>query len=128
MTLWGKKLEEIICIDSSIDMINLAETLMRGGDMQGKLIIPQTFYKQNMPSSANVRTASIDLLAEVDTQCFFQRKFDLVVSAYSLLEFPSMDSRLDTIHNLWSKVNNYLVLVEQGTSEGFKVKFIKFFN
>lgn len=46
----------------------------------------------------------------------------MVVSAYSLFEFPSMDERLDTILKLWSKVNNYLVLVEQGSTEGFKVK------
>jgi hypothetical protein len=65
LTLWGKKLDEIFCIDSSIEMINLAETLMRGGDMEGKLIIPQTFYKQNMPVSANVSICVIDLIHEV---------------------------------------------------------------
>jgi hypothetical protein len=46
-------------------MINLAETLMRGGDMEGKLIIPQTFYKQNMPVSANVSKKVNNLIPEV---------------------------------------------------------------
>lgn len=50
-----------------------------------------------------------------------QVMYDLVVSAYSLLELPSFSARIQTILNLWNKTQNYLVIVENGTNAGFKV-------
>ncbi|CAB3365078.1 Hypothetical predicted protein [Cloeon dipterum] len=100
---WGKKLDEIFCIDSSPHMIELAELLLKGADANGQFFIPKTYFKQLMSPNPN-------------------RKFDLVVSAHTLFEFPTMDSRLDCYLNLWRKTNNYFVLVEQGTTEGFKVR------
>ncbi|CAB3365076.1 Hypothetical predicted protein [Cloeon dipterum] len=99
---WGKKLDEIFCIDSSPHMIELAELLLKGADANGQFFIPKTYFKQLMSPNPN-------------------RKFDLVVSAHTLFEFPTMDSRLDCYLNLWRKTNNYFVLVEQGTTEGFKL-------
>lgn len=43
------------------------------------------------------------------------------MSAYALLELPSSTSRLQTILKLWNKTEKYLILVEMGTSAGFKV-------
>lgn len=52
---------------------------------------------------------------------FLQTSYDLVVSAYSLLELPSTSTRIDTLINLWNKTDKYLVLVEYGTNGGFRV-------
>lgn len=57
----------------------------------------------------------------VITRKSFQRKYDLVVSAYSLLELPTMHTRLETVAKLWAKTEQYLVIVEKGTNAGFKV-------
>lgn len=59
---------------------------------------------------------------------FFQITYDLVVCAYSLLELPSFQSRLQTLVNLWNKTEKYLVVVEQGTNTGFKVSFVVISN
>jgi ribosomal protein RSM22 (predicted rRNA methylase) len=50
-----------------------------------------------------------------------QLKYDVVISAYTLLELPSARTRLETILNLWNKTDKYLVIVEHGTNAGFKV-------
>ena len=51
----------------------------------------------------------------------FQLKYDVVISAYTLLELPSARTRLETIISLWNKTSKYFILVEQGTNAGFKV-------
>lgn len=43
------------------------------------------------------------------------------MSAFSLFELPGQESRLETILKLWKKTKNYLIIVEEGTKEGFKV-------
>ncbi|KAF4518085.1 hypothetical protein B566_EDAN007786, partial [Ephemera danica] len=50
-----------------------------------------------------------------------QRQYDIVTSAFSLFELDSTESRLQTLHNLWGKTRNYLVLIEQGTQAAFKL-------
>lgn len=52
---------------------------------------------------------------------YSQLKFDLVVSAYSLLELPDIKNRFETLLNLWNKTKNYIVLVEMGTKAGFSL-------
>lgn len=47
--------------------------------------------------------------------------YDIVVSAYSLLELPSFESRMDTVLKLWNKTGRYLILVENGTNAGFRI-------
>ena len=48
--------------------------------------------------------------------------YDLVVSAFTLLELPSLENRIKTILNLWDRTKKYLVIVENGTNAGFKVR------
>lgn len=48
-------------------------------------------------------------------------KYDLVVSAFSLFELQSLEKRKEVIRNLWEKCDGYLIIVENGTSAGFKV-------
>lgn len=50
-----------------------------------------------------------------------QIPYDLVVSAFSLMELPSATARLETVDKLWNKTQEYLVLVESGTKAGFTV-------
>lgn len=49
-----------------------------------------------------------------------QTKFDIVVSAFSLLDLPSKSSRINTIENLWHKTKDILVIVETGKKAGFQ--------
>lgn len=50
-----------------------------------------------------------------------QSQYDLVLSAYSLLELPSSYNRLETVLKLWNKTARILVLVERGNTTGFRV-------
>lgn len=38
-----------------------------------------------------------------------------------MFELPSLQTRLETILNLWNKTSGYLVVVEHGTNAGFKI-------
>lgn len=44
-----------------------------------------------------------------------------MLSAFSLLELPSVETRLQTLRTLWQKCDRFLVIVEQGTRAGFNV-------
>ena len=50
-------------------------------------------------------------------------KYDLVLCSNSLLELPSAEERLSTIHSLWRRVEDggYLVIADIGTNAGFHV-------
>ena len=50
-------------------------------------------------------------------------KYDLVVCSNSLLELPSAQDRLSTVHALWERVQpgGYLILADTGTNAGFHV-------
>ncbi|XP_067833289.1 ribosome assembly protein METTL17, mitochondrial, partial [Heptranchias perlo] len=50
-----------------------------------------------------------------------QVKFDLVVSAYSLSELPTLAERLRVLEILWRKTEGFLVLIENGTKEGHRM-------
>lgn len=51
------------------------------------------------------------------SRLYFQIKFDLVTSAFSLLELPSTEHRLQTVASLWGKTNSMLVRpVSQSTA------------
>jgi hypothetical protein len=43
------------------------------------------------------------------------------MSAHSLFELPTASERRKVIKNLWKKTNDFLVIVEHGTTAGFKV-------
>ncbi|KAL1438872.1 hypothetical protein MTO96_047610 [Rhipicephalus appendiculatus] len=49
-----------------------------------------------------------------------QITFDLVVSAFTLMELPNAMQRLETVANLWGKTSGLLVLIENGTQAGHR--------
>ena len=51
----------------------------------------------------------------------FQMKYDLVVSAFTFLEFGNQDQRLEYLETLWRRVepNGFLILLEVGSTAGF---------
>ncbi|EAT44846.1 AAEL003822-PA [Aedes aegypti] len=99
--LWKEHIFEYVSIDASADMNDLAELILRGGEMNKAMSLRNVFYRQFLPASHN--------------------KYDIVLSSFSLFELPSKKNRLDVIENLWNKCDGYLVLVEQGTYAGFSL-------
>lgn len=97
---WVDTIKEYYCVDISKDMNELSEYLIKRTvpEIKRKYI----FYRQFFPASP------------IPT-------YDIVVSAYSLLELPNQISRLETILKLWQKTEQYLIIIEQGTNAGFKV-------
>ncbi|XP_024944255.1 methyltransferase-like protein 17, mitochondrial isoform X2 [Cephus cinctus] len=95
---WLKSIKEYFCVDISLHMNELSEQII----LKSKPKINNIFYRQFLPASPNP-------------------PYDIVVSAYSLMELPNTESRLQTILKLWRKTNKYLVIVEQGTNAGFKL-------
>ncbi|KZC04745.1 Methyltransferase-like protein 17, mitochondrial [Dufourea novaeangliae] len=109
---WTKSIKEYYCVDASPDMNDLSEYLLKRSNT--RINISDVFYKQFLPVSAN-------------------RTYDIVVSAYSLLELPNQISRLEVIGRLWRITERYLVIVEQGTKCGFDIinearEFILMYN
>ncbi|XP_066277200.1 ribosome assembly protein METTL17, mitochondrial-like [Branchiostoma lanceolatum] len=100
--LWGRWLREYSCFDTSSSMNDLAELLLRGGEENGKLLHPNTFFRQYELPNPNV-------------------KHDLVVCAYSLSEQPSAVQRMRVLRRLWRKTSQFLVVLENGTNEGYKM-------
>ncbi|XP_047482809.1 LOW QUALITY PROTEIN: methyltransferase-like protein 17, mitochondrial [Penaeus chinensis] len=103
-SIWPGKCKEVVCIDSSSEMNDMADKLLRGGDPEKPLQTRPggTFFKQFLPMSSTL-------------------KYDIVVSSRSLFELPDMASRLRTIDILWRKTSKYLVLVEAGTNAGYRL-------
>ncbi|XP_006624305.2 methyltransferase-like protein 17, mitochondrial [Apis dorsata] len=97
---WYKSIKEYYCVDVSRDMNELSEYLIKNATP--KINTNYVFYRQFFPASP------------IPT-------YDIVVSAYSLLELPNQISRLETILKLWNKTERYLIIVEQGTNIGFKI-------
>jgi len=42
-------------VDASSEMLQLGAILMRGGVKNGQFILPQTYYRQFLPATANVQ-------------------------------------------------------------------------
>ncbi|XP_045118065.1 methyltransferase-like protein 17, mitochondrial isoform X1 [Portunus trituberculatus] len=102
--VWPHTCREVVCVDSSSDMNDLADRLLRGGNADKPRLVREggTFFKQFLPLS--------NLL-----------KYDLVISSRSLFEIPNINMRLKTIDVLWQKTSGYLVLVETGSNEGYRL-------
>nr|XP_015833913.1 PREDICTED: methyltransferase-like protein 17, mitochondrial [Tribolium castaneum] len=98
---WKKHIFEYFNVDSSRDMNDLAQILLQDGKGTNKMSLRGVFYRQFLPATNTT--------------------YDLVVCAYTLLELPSRQARLDTILNLWNKTQKYLVVVDHGTNAGFQV-------
>lgn len=100
-SLWKEHIFEYVSIDASADMNELAELILRGGEINKGMSLRNVFYRQFLPASHN--------------------KYDIVLSAFSLFELPSKKNRLEAIENLWNKCDGYLVLVEQGSYAGYSL-------
>ncbi|XP_011866454.1 PREDICTED: methyltransferase-like protein 17, mitochondrial isoform X2 [Vollenhovia emeryi] len=96
--IWSNTLQEYFCVEPSEFMIELSERLAKAA----KPKIKEVFSRQYFPISTN-------------------RTYDIVVSAHTLFELPGLESRLDAILKLWTKTENYLIIVEEGTNAGFKL-------
>ncbi|CAG9822967.1 unnamed protein product [Phaedon cochleariae] len=97
---WKQNIYEYFNVDISRDINDLAQTLLQGGTPKGNK--PKgVFYRQFLPAT--------------------KVTYDIVISAYSMMELPSLQARLETVVNLWNKTGKYLVIVEQGTNAGFKI-------
>lgn len=98
--IFGETIKEYTMVDSSLPMITLAEQLLTDHETKQRHI-PNVHMRQFVSPSPNV-------------------KHDLVVSAYTLCEFPDQASRLKILETLWSKTRDMLVLVEDGSPDAFQ--------
>lgn len=96
---WPNSVSEFLNIDLSKEQQSLCEFLLRGGKYSAE-VLPGVFHKQYLPTST-------------------KSKYDMVVSAFSLLELPNAELRANIIENLWQKTDDLLVLIERGNIGGF---------
>ncbi|XP_073822007.1 ribosome assembly protein METTL17, mitochondrial [Musca autumnalis] len=96
--LWKDSVYEYYNVDSSRDMNELSELILKDGNENQQITLRNVFYRQFLPS--------------------LETKYDLVVSSYSLFELSNAQSRRDVILNLWKKCDGYLIIVEEGSRRG----------
>ncbi|WAR11673.1 MET17-like protein [Mya arenaria] len=104
-TIWKKAVQENYCVDTCTQMNDLARSLLsidRGHPL--KLAVNGATFREAIPSDKDSNN-----------------RFPLVVSAYLLMEMPSVVERLELVELLWRLTDNYLVLVEHGTMAGYKL-------
>lgn len=99
--LWESSIYEYYLVDASRYMNDLSDLILRDGDVNKAMFLRNVNHRQFLPASDD--------------------KFDLVLSAYSLFELPSLKNRLEVANNLWNKTGQYLIFVEVGTNSGFTV-------
>jgi len=99
--LWKDSIFEYFNVDSSTTMNDLAELILKGGDDNKERSLRNVFYRQFLGAPTV--------------------GYDVVLSAFSLIELPNRKNRLEVLTNLWTRCNGYLVLVEMGTNAGFKL-------
>ncbi|XP_038630733.1 methyltransferase-like protein 17, mitochondrial [Scyliorhinus canicula] len=87
---WGTSLREYLCVDCSAAMHQVAEFLMRGGSDADTENVSGVYFRHFLPVSPKV-------------------KFEVVVSAFSLSELPSLAERLRVVETLWRKTESFLV-------------------
>ncbi|XP_076286686.1 ribosome assembly protein METTL17, mitochondrial [Lasioglossum baleicum] len=95
---WVRSIKEYYCVDASVSMNELSAYLVKR--IRPTINFNYVFHRQFLPASATPT-------------------YDIVVSAYSLLELPNQRSRLEVLAKLWQKTSKYLVIVEQGTKAAF---------
>lgn len=100
-SIWKDSIFEILNIDSSREMNDLSDLILRDGNENQQQILKNVFYRQFLPAS--------------DT------KYEFLLSAFSLFELNSKQNRREVLQNLWKKCDGYLVLVEEGTYAGFRL-------
>jgi ribosomal protein RSM22 (predicted rRNA methylase) len=101
--LWSKSIKEYYNFDSSVHMNLLSQLLIKDGRKDNQFKFNNVVYKRNLPSVKD--------------------KYDLVTCSFTLLEVANFKERIKLVQYLWNKVddNGYLVLVENGTKNGFKL-------
>lgn len=97
--LWKSSIFEYYLVDSSKYMNDLSDLILRDGNENKQMSLRNVFYRQFLPAQGH--------------------KYDLVLSAYTMFEMPSLKHRLEVANNLWNKAQDYLVFVEVGTNAGF---------
>lgn len=101
-SFWKESLYEYFLVDSSKEMNELSEMILRDGDDNKDMSLKNVFYRQFLPASNT-------------------SKYDIVLSAFSLFELHSEKNRLEVLTNLWNKCDKYLILVENGSNAGFSL-------
>ncbi|XP_045530500.1 methyltransferase-like protein 17, mitochondrial [Pieris brassicae] len=101
-TFWKNDIFEYFTVDTSQEMNDLARLILCNGKENVELPYRAYFQRQFLPASTDV-------------------KYNIVLSAFSFFELPSMKSRLETIQKLWNKTEDFLIIVEQGTNAGFQI-------
>ncbi|XP_075151457.1 ribosome assembly protein METTL17, mitochondrial [Haematobia irritans] len=96
--LWKDSIYEYYNIDSSREMNDLSELILKGGNENQHSTLRNVFYRQFLPN--------------------LETKYDLILVSYSLFELPSARNRQEVILNLWKKCDGYLVVVEEGSRRG----------
>ncbi|RWS24819.1 RSM22-like protein: mitochondrial [Leptotrombidium deliense] len=97
---WPKCFSEHFNVEACQQMIDISRSLLQLGKESNPLQFPGIFYREFLPVSSYI-------------------KYDLVVSAFSLLDLPTQSSRIHVIENLWEKTQDMLVLIEDGNPAGF---------
>ncbi|XP_076649161.1 ribosome assembly protein METTL17, mitochondrial [Halictus rubicundus] len=97
---WVNSIREYYCVDASVNMNELSAYLVKR--IRPSINFNYVFHRQFLPTSVTPT-------------------YDIVVSAYSLLELPNQRSRIEVLAKLWEKTSKYLVIVEQGTKAGFDI-------
>jgi ribosomal protein RSM22 (predicted rRNA methylase) len=96
---WPDSIDEILGIDTSDSMLEVARRLNNDGNPRFKE--DQYVLQKYLPLSLHPT-------------------YDLVVASYSLNEFRNDSLRSKALENLWSLTKDILVLVQPGTVAGFR--------
>ncbi|KAK2140325.1 hypothetical protein LSH36_1383g00008 [Paralvinella palmiformis] len=98
--IWNGSLHEHYCVDKSMDMNVLAQLLLQEGDEDKPMCYNHVYFRRFMPQSS-------------------KNQYDLVISAFSLMELATQTDRLELLMSLWKKTEKYLIILENGTNAGF---------
>uniref|UniRef100_A0A182QA49 DUF4773 domain-containing protein n=1 Tax=Anopheles farauti TaxID=69004 RepID=A0A182QA49_9DIPT len=99
---WREHLFEILSVDKSRHMNDLAELVLRHGDPNKPTSVKNVFYRQFLPASP-------------------ERKYDIVLSAFSLFDQSSRRRLNELVDQLYNTFDKYLIFVEQGSNAGFQL-------
>lgn len=97
---WKRPFDEIFCVDLNENMNDLSRELLAKGTTHCDDILPRMFFRQFLPVK-------------------HRPGYDLVVSAFNLLDYPDTRTRINLVENLWKKTDGMLVLIETGSKAGF---------
>lgn len=97
---WPHKINEHMNVELSKPMIEISDFVLRGGFENKPQLYPGVYFREYLPVSSQV-------------------KYDLVVSAFTLLELPSRKARIHAIEALWNKTADTMIVIEAGSRYGF---------